>query len=68
MELAAERTGGGPNPWDADVIAFAATTKINRKDFGIGLNLPLEKGEFVIGDEVKIAIDVQAVKAPIRGR
>jgi polyisoprenoid-binding protein YceI len=68
VELAAELTGGGPNLWDVDVIAFAATTKINRKDFGIGRNLPLRKGEFVIGNDVKIAIDVQALKRPIGGR
>jgi polyisoprenoid-binding protein YceI len=68
VELAAERTGGGPNPKDADVVSFAATTKINRKDFGIGLDLPLEKGEFVIGDEVKIAIDVRALNGPIGDR
>jgi polyisoprenoid-binding protein YceI len=67
-ELAAERTGGGPNSSGADVISFAATTKINRRDFGIGLNLPLEKGEFVIGDEVTVAIDVQALRGPTGGR
>jgi polyisoprenoid-binding protein YceI len=67
VELAAERTDGSQNPSDADVISFVATTKINRKDFGIGLDLPLEKGEFVIGDDVKIAIDVQALKSPTGG-
>jgi polyisoprenoid-binding protein YceI len=65
VELAVERTGGGPQLWDLEVASFAATTTISRKDFGIGLNLPLEKGEFVIGDEVKIAIDVQVVEGPI---
>jgi polyisoprenoid-binding protein YceI len=68
VELAVEQTGGGTNPWDADVISFAATATISRKDFGIGLNLPLERSEFVIGDEVKIAIDVRALKGPTGGR
>jgi polyisoprenoid-binding protein YceI len=68
VELAVERIGGGPHPWDADVISFAATATISRKDFGIGDGLVLSRGEFVIGDEVKIAIDVRALKGPIGGR
>jgi polyisoprenoid-binding protein YceI len=68
VELAVEQTGGGPDLWDVEVASFAATTQISRKDFGIGLNLPLEKGEFVIGDDVKIVIDVQVVEGPIGGR
>ncbi len=68
VELAVEQTGGGSDLLDAEVAPFAATTKISRRDSGIGLNLPLEKGEFVIGDDVKIAIDVQVVEGPIGGR
>jgi polyisoprenoid-binding protein YceI len=64
VELAAELTGGGPGLWDVDVASFAATATVSRKDFGIGLNLPLEKREFVIGDDVKIAIDVQVMEDP----
>jgi polyisoprenoid-binding protein YceI len=61
VELTVEQTGN-PNPWDTDVSSFAATTKINRKDFGLGFNLPLDGGGLVIGDDVTIAIEVQAVK------
>jgi polyisoprenoid-binding protein YceI len=67
VELAAEQTGG-PNPWDAEVTSFVATTKISRKDFGMEFNLPLDGGGLVIGDEVTIAIDVQALKGPTGGR
>ena len=68
VELAVELTGGGPGLWDVEVASFAATATISRKDFGIGLNLPLEKGELAIGDEVKVVIDVQVVEGPIGGR
>jgi polyisoprenoid-binding protein YceI len=64
IELTVEQTGN-PNPWDADVSSFAAMTKINRKDFGLGFNLPLDGGGLVIGDDVTIAIEIQAVKGPI---
>jgi polyisoprenoid-binding protein YceI len=67
VELAVEQTGG-PDLWDVEVASFAAKAQISRKDFGIGLNLPLESGEFVIGDDVKIVIDVQLVEGPIEGR
>lgn len=40
----------------------AATTKINRKDFGLIWNQPLETGGVLVGDEVAISIDVEAIK------
>jgi polyisoprenoid-binding protein YceI len=68
VELAVEQTGGGPDLWDVEVASFAAAAKISRKAFGIGLNLPLDAGGLVIGDDVKIVIDVQVVEGPIGGR
>jgi polyisoprenoid-binding protein YceI len=67
VDLVAEQTSG-PDLWDVEVASFKATTQISRRDFGIGLNLPLESGELVIGDDVKIVIDVQVVEGPIGGR
>src|ERR1700689_2886854 len=40
----------------------SATTKINRSDFGLSWNKALETGGVVVGDEVAISIDVEAVK------
>jgi len=40
-----------------------ATTKINRKDFGLTWNATLETGSILVGDEVTITLDVQFVKA-----
>lgn len=40
----------------------SATTKISRKDFGLTWNQPLETGGVMVGDEVAISIDVEAVK------
>lgn len=62
VELAAEQTGSGKNPLGAEVAGFEATTKISRKDFGMEFNVPLDGGGVLVGDEVKIAIDVQAVR------
>jgi len=40
----------------------SATTKINRKDFGLTYNKTLESGGVMVGDEVSITIDVEAIK------
>jgi polyisoprenoid-binding protein YceI len=44
-------------------VGLSATTKINRKDFGLTWNTALETGGTLVGDEVTITLDVQFVKA-----
>lgn len=53
----------GKDPWGNMRIGWEATTKINRKDFGLAWNAALETGGFLVGDEVTISLDVQAVKS-----
>ncbi len=43
-------------------MGASATAKINRKDFGLEWNRPLEAGGWVVGDEVTITIDVELIK------
>jgi polyisoprenoid-binding protein YceI len=51
------------DPWGNTRIGLTATTKINRKDFGLGWNAPLEAGGVLVGEEVTITLDVQLIKA-----
>jgi polyisoprenoid-binding protein YceI len=51
------------DPWGNTRVAVSATTKINRKDFGLIWNAALETGGILVGDEVTITLDVQFVKA-----
>jgi polyisoprenoid-binding protein YceI len=51
------------DPWGNTRVAISASTKINRKDFGLTWNAALETGGILIGDEVTITLDVQFVKA-----
>lgn len=60
LKVTPEGTGG--DPWGGQRAGFSATTKINRKDFGLTWNQALETGGFVVGDEVKISLDVELVK------
>jgi len=56
-------TAPARDPWGNTRLGLSATTKINRKDFGLAWNAALETGGFLVGDEVAIALDVQFVKA-----
>jgi polyisoprenoid-binding protein YceI len=51
------------DPWGNTRVAVSATTKINRKDFGLTWNAALETGGILVGDEVTITLDLQFVKA-----
>jgi polyisoprenoid-binding protein YceI len=51
------------DPWGNTRVAVSATTKINRKDFGLTWNAALETGGILVGDDVTITLDVQFVKA-----
>ncbi len=56
----AEYEGKGKNPWGVEVVAFEAKGKISRKEFGLTWNQALEAGGVLVGDDIKITIDVQA--------
>jgi polyisoprenoid-binding protein YceI len=56
-------TAPGKDPWGNSRVGLSATTKINRKDFGLTWNAALEAGGFLVGEDVTITLDVQFVKA-----
>jgi len=51
------------DPWGNTRVAISASTKINRKDFGLTWNTTLETGGILVGDEVTITLEVEFVKA-----
>jgi len=60
--LDAEHFGPVKSPEDLGgetTIGFAATTSLNREDFGITWNMPIENG-FLLGKEVQITLDIEA--------
>jgi polyisoprenoid-binding protein YceI len=50
------------DPWGVTRIGATATTKINRKDWGLTWNAALETGGVMVGEEVKITLDLEATK------
>ena len=55
--------GRGKDPWGGERAGFSATTKIKRSEFGLTWNQVLETGGIAVGDEIKIALDIEAVKS-----
>lgn len=53
--------GEGTDPWGGTRVGFEASTVINRKDFGVNWNTVLESGGFLVGEDVEIKLDIQAV-------
>lgn len=64
-EVALDSTynGRGVTPWGNEIVSYSATTQINRKDYGLTYNAALESGGVLVGDAIKIAIEVEAVPA-----
>jgi polyisoprenoid-binding protein YceI len=48
------------DPWGKRRAGFTATAKINRKDFGVSYNQVLDQGGLALGEEVAIAIEIEA--------
>jgi polyisoprenoid-binding protein YceI len=63
VELQVEFDGVAQNPWGKEVIAFTATTELDRDDFGMTWNVALETGGVLVGRKVKIEISAQAIRA-----
>jgi polyisoprenoid-binding protein YceI len=61
VTLPVSHLGKAKDPWGNERIGFEAETTINRKDFGLTWNAALETGGFLVGDEVKIQLQIQAV-------
>ncbi len=55
--------GSATDLWGKERAAFLATTKINRKDFGLAWNKVLETGGLVVGDEIAITLEIEGVRA-----
>lgn len=60
--LSAEYSGLMTDPWGNSKIGLSITGKINRKDFGLTWNATLETGGVLVGEEIKLASEIQFIK------
>ena len=61
IELGLEFLGVNPGMGHGAVAGFEATAVINRRDFGISIDMPLEGGGAVVGDKITLNIEIEAV-------
>jgi polyisoprenoid-binding protein YceI len=60
ITLPVTHLGKAKDPWGNDKVGFETEITINRKDYGLKWNAPLETGGFLVGDEVKVSLSIQA--------
>jgi len=63
VDLAAEFLGVAVDAYGATRLGAEAHTSIDRKDFNVTFNVPLDGGKLLIGDKVDITLAIEAVKA-----
>ena len=63
VTLNAHFGGEGKDPWGNRRVSFSGETKLNRKDFNLTWNQALEAGGFLLGDDVKVEVEVEAIPA-----
>ncbi len=61
VDLDLEFNGVSPDPWGGTRAGFSASTEISRADFGIEFNIPIDGGGVVVGDRIKISLEIEAV-------
>lgn len=62
VSLDLEFNGVNPGMGRGEVAGFAASVVLNRKDFGIDIDMPLETGGAVVGDKITITLEIEALK------
>ena len=63
VQLAVEFSGILKDPWGNTKVGFTITGKINRKDWGLNWNSALETAGVLVGEEVKLNIELQLIQA-----
>jgi polyisoprenoid-binding protein YceI len=54
--------GRGKDPWGNERAAFAAETRLDRRDFGLTWNTPLETGGILVGNDVRVSVQLETVR------
>ncbi len=62
VTLDVEYAGQALSPWGATSAGFSGSTKIDRRDFGLTWNAALETGGVLVGNDIKIEIELELVK------
>jgi len=64
VPLLLELNGVRQDPYGNTRAGFSASTEINRRDFGVTINMPMDGGGAVVSDRINISLEVEAVLKP----
>jgi polyisoprenoid-binding protein YceI len=67
VTLEVEDEGRGSDPWGGERAAFSASTTLDRREFGLTWNQALEAGGVLVGHDINLNLEVQAVKQAAGG-
>jgi polyisoprenoid-binding protein YceI len=65
IQLESSFGGEAKDPWGNRRLSFSGKTRINRKDWNLNWNAALEAGGFLVGDDVDVDLEVEAVPAVV---
>jgi len=63
VPLHLELNGFGPDPYGGVRAGFTATGELNRRDFNVNFNAPMQNGGVVVADKISLHLEIEAVKA-----
>jgi polyisoprenoid-binding protein YceI len=63
VDFELEFDGVSADPWGGTRSGFSAEADVNRKDWGLEWNVALETGGVLVGEKVKIVLEIEAIKA-----
>jgi polyisoprenoid-binding protein YceI len=61
VNLDLEVNGFTKDPFGGTRCGFTASTVINRKDFGISIEMPMDGGGVVVGDKINVTLEIEAI-------
>jgi polyisoprenoid-binding protein YceI len=65
VTLPVQFLGAGKDPWGNEKMGFELSTTLDRKDYGIVWNKALDQGGFLLGDEVWVTLEIEAVREKV---
>ena len=61
VSVKVESSGTTKDPWGGTRAGFSAETRLNRKDYGLNWNQVIEAGGVLVGDEVRVQVELEVV-------
>jgi polyisoprenoid-binding protein YceI len=65
VTLRVDYLGQVRDPWGNERVVFSASGKVNREDWGITWNMPLDRGGVLVSRDIELSLEVEAIQAAV---